>query len=125
MPREFHNVWIAQCEAAEGIRDQWSSQKALGYVVGEKLVEFLRVAEQSPEWNEQVPLFMAELKRIFSPEEIRAYLDGVRRIGPLGHVMSDEQFEEFRAAGAVEDNPVLGAEDVLRLHRARRLLLGE
>lgn len=39
--------------------------------------------------------------------------------------MSDDEFEEFRAAGAVEDDPVGGAEDVLRVECARRLLLAE
>jgi hypothetical protein len=70
-------------------------------------------------------MFVAEIKRLFSPEEIRGYLDGIRRVGPLGHVVTDEEFEEFRAAGAVEDDPVGGAEDVLRVGRARRLLLAE
>ena len=54
--------------------------------------------------------------------EIRGYLEGVRRVGPLGHVLSDDKFEEFRAAGALEDDPVGGAEDVLRVECARRLL---
>jgi len=122
---EFHIVWTAQCEAALDIRHRWGTQKALGYLVGEKLVEFLRVAEQIPEWREQIPMFVAEIKRLFSPDAIRGYLDGIHRVGPLGHVLPDEQFEEFRAAGAVEDNPVGGAEDVLRVERARRLLLAE
>jgi hypothetical protein len=120
---EFHLVWIQQCEAAEDIRARWGTQKALGHLIGEKLVEFLRAAETRPEWREQVPMYVAEIQQIFSPEELQRYFDNVRRIGPLGHVMTDERFEEFYAAGAVEDNAVEGAEDVLRLERARRLLL--
>ncbi len=123
MAPEFHMVWIAQCEAARDIRTRWGTQKALGYLIGEKLVEFLRMAETKREWREQVPMFVAEIQQLFDPEELRRYFDGVRRIGPLGHVMTDAQFEEFRAAGAVEDIPVEGAENVLRLERARRLLL--
>jgi len=46
---EFHMVWIAQCEAARAIRTRWGTQKALSYLIGEKLVEFMRMAEQSPE----------------------------------------------------------------------------
>jgi hypothetical protein len=120
---EFHKVWVAQCEAAQDIRTRWGTQKALGYLIGEKLVEFLRMAETRLEWREQVPMFAAEIKQLFSPEELQRYFDNVRRIGPLGHVMTDQQFEEFRAAGAVEDSAVEGAEDVLRLERARRLLV--
>lgn len=122
---EFHRVWVAQCEAAREIRARRGAQKALGYLIGEKLVEFLRMAERAPEWREQVPLFIAEIKQIFSLEELQGYLDGIRRVGPLGHVLSDEEFEQFRAAGAVEDDPVGGAEDVLRVERARRLLQAE
>jgi hypothetical protein len=122
---EFHKVWIAQCEAAREIRARYGTQEAIGYLVGEKLVEYLRMAEQAPEWREQLPMFIEEIKQLFSSEEIRTYFDGLRRIGPLGHVLTDDEFEEFRAAGAVEDDPVGGAEDVLRVERARKLLLAE
>lgn len=122
---EFHTVWVAQCEAARGIKTRWGAQKALGYLIGEKLVEFLRMAERAPEWHEQLPMFVVAINRLFSSEEIRGYLDGIRRVGPLGHAFTDEEFEEFRVAGAVEDDPVGGAEDVLRVERARRLLLAE
>ncbi len=120
---KFHLVWMKQCEAAQEIRTRWGPHKALGYLIGEKFVEYLREAQTRPEWRAQVPRFVAEIKQLFTPEEIRHYFQNVRRIGPLGHVMTDDQFEEFRAAGAVEDNAVEGAEDVLRLERARRLLL--
>ena len=83
------------------------------------------MAERAREWREQLPMFIAEIKRLFSPEEIRTYLDGLRRVGPLGHILSNDEFEEFRAAGAVEDDPVGRAEDVLRVERALRLLLAE
>jgi hypothetical protein len=122
---EFHKVWIAQCQAAREIRARRGTQKALGYLIGEKLVELLRMAERAPEWREQLPMFVSEIKRLFSAEEIRGYLDGVRRVGPLAHLLSDDEFEEFRAAGAVEDDPVGGAEDVVRVGRARRLLLAD
>jgi len=122
---EFHTVWIAQCEAAREIRARWGTRKALGYLIGEKLVESLRMAERTPEWRKQLPMFVAEIKQIFSPEEIRGYLDSIRRVGSLGRVLTDVEFEEFRAADAVEDEPVGGAEDVLRVERARRVLLAE
>jgi len=118
-------VWVAQCGAARAIRTRWGTQKALGYLIGEKLVEFMRVAERASEWREQLPMFVGEIKRLFSSEEIRQYLDEIHRVGPLGHVLTDEQFEEFRAAGGVEDDPVGDAEDVLRVERARALLLTE
>ena len=37
--------------------------------------------------------------------------------------MGDEQFEEFRAAGAVAEDIVTAAEDVLYIERMKTLLL--
>jgi hypothetical protein len=54
---------------------------------------------------------------------MNAYLSGVRRLGVLGHVMGDEQFAQFRAAGAVAEDIVTAAEDVLLIERMRVLLL--
>jgi hypothetical protein len=44
-------------------------------------------------------------------------------VGALGHVCTDEEFEEFLAAGALEEDPVQGAEDVLLVERIKGLLL--
>jgi hypothetical protein len=37
----FSNIRIEQCEAARGIRDDWGTRKALGYLIGEKLVNYI------------------------------------------------------------------------------------
>ena len=39
---EFSDIWIEQCEAARDIRDARGARKALGYVVGEKLLNYIR-----------------------------------------------------------------------------------
>ena len=36
--------WVEQCEAAEGIEADYGTEKALGYLIGEKLLNF-------PEWR--------------------------------------------------------------------------
>ena len=41
----FSDIWIEQCEAARAIRDAWGARKALGYVVGEKLLNYIRAAD--------------------------------------------------------------------------------
>jgi len=43
---EFSNIWIEQCDAARGIRDDWGTRKALGYLVGEKLLNYIRAARR-------------------------------------------------------------------------------
>ena len=71
----------------------------------------------------ELPNFVAEIKRIFQPREIREYLETIRRVGAVGHVLTDEQFEIFRAAGAIDDEPVRGAQDVLLVARIKSMLL--
>jgi len=67
---------------------------------------------------------VAEIKTVFEPWEMREYLSGVRRLGPLGHVASEEVFEEMRAAGAIHEDILTAAEDVLFVERMKVLLLG-
>jgi hypothetical protein len=119
----FHKIWIEQCEAARGIREAFGREKALGYLIGEKLLNFVRDADRDPEFAEELPKFIAEIREIFEPWELREYLEGIRRVGALGHVCTDEEFEALLIAGALEEDPVQGAEDVLIVERIKRLLL--
>ncbi len=121
---DFHKIWIEQCEATRDIRDAFGLEKALGYLIGEKLLNFLEVADQDPLWAAEVPAFVAEIKEMFEPDEIQAYLNRVHRVGALGHTATDDAYEMMRDAGAVDENPVEWAEQILRLERAKKLLLG-
>ena len=120
---EFHKIWIDQCEAARDIREGFGLEKAIGYLIGEKFLNFLEASDRHPEFAAELPRFVEEIKEIFAPGEIRAYLDGVRRVGALGHTASDEAYEEMQAAGAIAGDAVEWAEQILRLERTRALLL--
>ena len=72
---EFSDIWIEQCDAARDIREAWGTRKALGYLIGEKLLNHIRAADSDPSWAAKLPLFAAEIKRIFTSEELGAYLD--------------------------------------------------
>jgi hypothetical protein len=120
---EFHKIWIAQCEAARDIREAYGREKALGYLIGEKLVDFVRAADRHPEFADELPRFLAVIQQIFQPWELREYLDGIRRVGALGHVCTHEEFEALLTAGAIDEDPVRGAEDVLIVERIKELLL--
>ena len=63
---EFSNIWIVQCDAARGIRDDWGTQKALGYLVGEKFLNYIHAADSDPSWEANVPKFAAEIRQIFT-----------------------------------------------------------
>ena len=121
---EFSDIWIEQCEAARAIRDAWSARKALGYVVGEKLLNFIRAADSDPSWAVKVPLFAAEIARIFTTEELRAYFATTTRVGAAAHIASEEQYQTMRDADAFDDDVVGGAADAILFERARMLLLG-
>ncbi len=121
--REFHKIWVDQCDAARDIREAFGLEKALGYLIGEKFLNFLRVADQDPAFAGEVLEFIEEIRQIFDQTEIRAYLDEVRRVGPLGHTASDQAYEEMRDAGAIDEDPVEWAEEILLIERAKQLLL--
>src|SRR5580704_5160118 len=90
---EFSNIWIEQCDAARGIRDDWGTRNALGYLVGEKLLNYIRAADSDPSWEPNVPKFVAEIRQIFTDDDLQAYFATATRIGVTGHVCTDEQYE--------------------------------
>ena len=89
------------------------------------LIELSFAAPQHAEVAAELPGFAARIREIVEAHELRVWFDTVRRIGPLGHAASDAAYEALAAAGSIGDDPVLGAEEVLALDRARDLLLGE
>ena len=93
----FRDTWTAQCEAARGILDEFGTEKALGYLVGEKFLNFLEFAEDDPEWRVEIPGFVVEIKDIFEPWQLAEYLDTPRRLGALGHVADEEVHLAFRS----------------------------
>ena len=76
---EFHKIWIERCAATEDIREQFGMKSALDYLIGEKLFTFVTAAEQDAEFAAELPAFVAAIRRLFSAEEIRAYLDHLER----------------------------------------------
>jgi hypothetical protein len=120
---EFHKAWVDQCEAARGIRERFGIEKALGYLIGEKLLDFVRASDTRAEFAAELPAFVREIQRSFEPHEIRDYLENVRRVGPSGHVGTDEEIEFMREAGVFGEDPIRGAEEVLLVERVKELLL--
>jgi len=118
----FRDTWTDQCEAAENICERFGLEKGIGYLVGEKFLNAIRAAPRHPEVAAELPAFAARIREIIDPQELRRWFTTVRRVGPLGHAASEEQFQTFVAAGAVEENPVTSAEEILALERARELL---
>jgi hypothetical protein len=119
---EFHKIWIDQCAATQDIRERFGSEKALDYLIGEKLFTFLMASEQDPEFAAEVPAFVDEIRRIFTTAEIRRYLDHLERtkfLAPLDPDQDIEDPDEFDEPW--HRNPVTGAEELLRFSRVRQL----
>jgi len=121
---EFHKIWIEQCAATEDIREQFGTKNALDYLIGEKLFSFVMAAEQDSEFAAELPAFVAAIRRLFSAEEIRTYLDYLERTKFLAPPqpeieMEDEEEEEDEPWPA---HPLLGAQELLRFSRIRQLL---
>jgi hypothetical protein len=77
--RKQHEIWIEQCGAAETIKARFGLKAAFDYVVGEKLLNFASAATQHPEFARELPRFVSEVRRMFTPEEIRIHTARLER----------------------------------------------
>lgn len=119
---EFHKIWIEQCAATEDIRERFGLKNALDYLIGEKLFTFVTASEQDPDFAAQQPAFLAAIRRLFAPREIREYLSHLERTKFLAppEPETDDADETEEESGPT--NPVRGAEELLRFSRIRQLL---
>jgi hypothetical protein len=121
-PIEFHRIWIDQGAATEGIRERFGLTDALNYLIGEKLFSFLHAAERDPLFAAEVPAFIGEIRRLFTSQEIRDYLDHLERLRYLAPQEVDLEPEPDEDLEEEEDwleNSAMGAEELLRFARVR------
>jgi hypothetical protein len=119
---DFHKQWIEQCEAAEKIEADFGIEKALGYLIGEKLMTHLEIAEKNPLFEQEILPFCAKIKELFEQWRIAKYLNDVKRTGPFGHTMSDDEYEDV-GQQMEEYNVVRAAQNVLRIEKIKKLLV--
>ena len=74
-----HEIWIEQCEAAESIKQRYGLKSAFDYAVREKLLNFAAAAEDHPPFARELPRFVAQVRRMFTPEEIRTHVELIER----------------------------------------------
>jgi len=122
-PPEFHKIWIKQCEATEQIEADYGTEKAMGYLIGEKLLNFLQVAETKPEWRAEIPQFIARIKEIFAEPQIAEYFETPRRLGALGHVADAESHEAYRSQMDEPEKLREDARNLILFEWARQLLI--
>ena len=115
--RRFQDIWKEQCEAAHVVRDQHGVVSALDYLIGEKLMTYAETAVGRPEFARELPRFVAEIRSIFSAEEIRLYLEHLERM--------DAQEEEALSAEPADDDFMIETPEQRAARRARLAWLKE
>ena len=131
---EQHKIWIEQFEAAEGIEDEFGTQKALEYLIGEKFLNFLEAAETDANFRAEIPAFVGKIKTIFERWQLAAYLETARETEPFdpklfvpgSHPVPGEEEIEFDAEEVEDmrkDDIRRCTRDLLLVERAREWLL--
>src|SRR5450756_2702720 len=75
----MHEIWIEQCDAAQDIKLRYGLKAAFDYVVAEKLLNYASAASQHPEFARELPRFISQVRRMFTPQEIRTHIARVER----------------------------------------------
>ena len=134
-PPKFEKIWIEQCEAARGIEDEFGTDKALDYLIGEKFMNFLEAAEDRRRLSgPRSPHFVAEIKTIFERWQLAQYLETARETEPFdpslfeprSHPLLGEEKVEFDAEEVEDmrqDDIRQCTRDLLLMERAREWLL--
>ena len=77
--RKFHEIWIEQCDATHEIKLRYGVKAAFDYLVAEKLFNFVDAATSRPEFARELPRFVAYVRGLFTPQEIRTHLARIER----------------------------------------------
>ena len=117
MPQgKAREVWIEQCEAAQTIRVRFGLKSTFDYLVGEKLLNFAEAAANHVDFARELPRFVSQVRRIFTPEEIEAHLAGIER------VQNGETTNDFDEEDPFRESPAEAAERVRRFNLIKELL---
>jgi hypothetical protein len=114
--RRFQDVWVDECTATRRIREDHGVTSAFDYLVGEKLMTFAGAAATRPEFARELPRFVAEVRRIFSPEEIQDHLARIER---------EDRAATEAASGEEIDWDTFETPEMIAARRARFLALKE
>ena len=131
-----HKIWIEQFEAAENIEDEFGTQKALEYLIGDKFLNFLEAAETNADFQSEIPAFVGKIKTIFERWQLAQYLETAKETEPFDpklfeprshSVLGDEEieFDAEEVEDMRKDDIRQCTRDLLLVERAREWLLEE
>ena len=98
---EPQKIWIEQCDATANIENNFGTQPALDYLIGEKFLDFLEVAEHEDAFRDEVPAFVARMKTIFERWQLAAYLETAKESEPFDPALFEPR-----------SHPILGDEKI-------------
>jgi hypothetical protein len=113
--RKVHKIWIEQCDAAQTIKARFGLTAAFDYLVGEKLMSFASAASRHPDFARELPRFVSEVRRMFTPDEIGAQLAQIER-------SQDESSVDVLQADLLREGPAAVAECVEQFMLVKELL---
>jgi hypothetical protein len=114
--RKAHDIWIEQCKAAQTIQTRFGVTAAFDYLVGEKLMNFVDAASRYPDFARELPQFVAEVRRLFTADEITANLAQIERANDENDVDLFEYEDPFH------EDPAAAAERVRQVMLIKELL---
>ena len=120
--RKFHEIWIEQCDAAEEIKLRYGLKAAFDYLVAEKLLNFADAALRHPEFSRELPRFVAYVRRMFTPQEMRAHLARTEREQRECHADIEEDDALDNEDEPIVESPAAAAERARRFAMIRELL---
>ena len=100
---KFHEIWVEQCEAAEGIKRRYGTKAAFDYLVAEKLFNFADAASSHPAFASELPRFVAHVRGLFTVEEMRTHLNRIQCEQRDGDAYIGER-DEFDEEGEQEED---------------------
>ena len=119
-------IWIEKCDAARMIEDEFGTDKALRYLIGEKFLDYLEAAERLPDFRAEIPAFVAEIKAIFEQWQLAEYLEKAGWTEPFDPSLYDEDDEDYDPEFVEmerKDNLRRAANELLLIERAKEWLL--
>ena len=114
--RKHHEIWIEQCEAARTIQARYGLKAAFEYIVGEKLLNFAGAAYEHPEFARELPRFVSEVRRMFTPDEIGAHLEQIER------AQSEQDVDVLDEDDPLRESPAAAAERIRQFTLIKELL---
>ena len=116
--RKAHKIWIEQCDAAQTIKARFGLTAAFDYLVGEKLMSFASAASRHPDFARELPRFVSEVRRMFTPAEIGALLAQIERSQNERNVDVSEEDED----NLLREGPAAATECVQQFMLVKELL---